>query len=388
MNLFIKIYILLCLALIIFDLAFLIFKTIKYLEFYSGNSRLKSKICSEITLHRETGSFTPGFTEELSRMLTRTKNLITLHSELERNQDMANLFRPIIFEQIGIYLQKSDYEQAFYAYVVSSFDYSNAPLPPEFASHFVTFLDSKSLYTFSNTMNAIFCFGQMNILLFAIDKANERGTFYHKKLLTDGLLASRVDQAQMVNELTKRFYQYSSHIQECLIDVFRMGKGDSSTLCIELMTSRSSDEQVRYSAMRYFSKQPTPLSREYFLSILKTNDADWIEHMLAIQALNCYRDAEVYQMIKSKATSHHWYVRTNALEYLHSLEISREEISEILGTHDRYASEALLYQYRDDHEMTLFIINTIQNSLLPFGLVYYYPTNRSSKSLELSFIPI
>ena len=360
MNLFIKIYILLCVALVLFDLAFLAVKNIRNLEFYPRNSLLEQRIRKEINLRRETGAFSPNFTADLSRILVRTKNLITLQSELENNPDAANWFRPIVFDQISVYQQKSDYEQAFFTYVVSRFDYTDEPLPREFASRFLTFLDSKSLYTFSNSMNAIYRFGQMNLILLAIDKADERGRFYHKKLLTDGLLASRVDQLELTEELKMRFSRYSTHMQECLLDVFRMGPGDASGLCMKLMTTQDCDEQIRYSAMRYFSKHPTEASRKYFLAILHDQKAAWIEHMLAIQSLSCYHDAEVYQIIKSKATSRHWYVRTNALEYLHRQGISREEIYEILQTQDRYASEALLYQYRDDHEMTMFIIRSIQ----------------------------
>lgn len=360
MNLLIKIYILLCVALILFDLAFLFAKSTGSQEFYHQNPKLAQKIRTEITLRRKTGAFSPGFTAELSRMLTRTKNLITLQAELEQAPDAVNWFRTMIFERIDAYQQKSDYEQAFYAYVISCFDYTDKPLPHEFANRFLTFLDSKSLYTFSNTMNAIYRFGQMNLILLAMDKADERGRFYHKKLLTDGLLASKVDQAELTAELVRRFYQYSPHIQESLLDVFRMGQGDATKLCMELMLCRDCDEQLRYSAMRYFIKHPIESSRRYFLEILQDEKAAWVEQMLAIQALSCYQDGEVYQAIKSKVTSRHWYVRTNALEYLHKQEISREEVTEILQARDRYASEALLYQYRDNQEMTLFIIHAIQ----------------------------
>ena len=360
MNLFIKIYILLCVALVLFDLAFLAVKNIRNLEFYPRNSRLEQRIRNEIRLRRETGAFSSNFAVDLSRSLGRTKNLITLQSELEKEPDAANWFRPIVFDQINVYQQKSDYEQAFFTYVVSCFDYTNEPLSREFASRFLTFLDSRSLYTFSNTMNAIYRFGQMNLILLAIDKADERGRFYHKKLLTDGLLASKVDQLALSEELKKRFSRYSTHMQECLLDVLRMGPGDASELCMKLITTKDCDEQLRYSAMRYFSKHPTTASREYFLAILHDQKAAWVEHMLAIQSLSCYQDMEVYEIIKSKATSRHWYVRTNALEYLHRQGISREEIYEILQTQDRYAGEALLYQYRDDHDMTMFIIRSIQ----------------------------
>ena len=360
MNLFIKIYILLCVALILFDLVFLVVKNIKTYEFYPRNSQFEDRIRAEIALHRETNSFSKGFFRDLPQLLSKTKNLVTLQSELEKTPEASPWFRSAVFDQINTYQKKSDYEQAFYTYVISRFDYSNAPVPPSFADRFMSFLDSKSLYTFSNTMNAIYRFGHVNLILLGIEKTDERGRFYHKKLLTDGILASQVDQAELVEKLVDRFHWYSSHMQECLLDIFRMGRGDAADLCMELMLNTNLDDQIRYSAMRYFIKHPNDPSREFFLSILKNENAAWVEQMLAIQCLANYRDEDIYQSIKSKATSRHWYVRTNAVEYLFRQGISREEITEILQTQDKYASEALLYQYRDDHDMTMFMIRTIQ----------------------------
>lgn len=360
MNLFIKIYILLCVALIVFDLAFLAVKNIRSYEYYPRNKKLEKKIRDEIVLHREFGSFSPNFLSDLNKLLSKTKNLITLHSELERAPYAKAWFRSVIFAQIDSYIKKSDYEQAFYTYIVSIFDYNDEPIPPHFANQFVKFLDSNSLYTFSNTMNALYRFGQVNLILLGLDKVNERGKFYHKKLLTDGILGSQVDQIALTEHLVERFYRYSPHVQDCLLDIFRMGKGDASALCMSLMTNTETAEQVRYSAMRYFIKHPDNFSRGFFLHILKNPNAAWVEQMLSIQALGPYSDDESYQLVKSKATSRHWYVRTNAVEYLHRHGMTREEIADILQSQDRYAGEALLYQYRDDHEMTLYIIRKIQ----------------------------
>ena len=360
MNLFIKIYILLCVALIAFDLAFLAVKNIRNYEFYPRNKKLEKRIRDEIVLRREFGSFSPNFLRDMNRLLSKTQNLITLHSELERAPYAKEWFRPVVLAQIDSYIEKSDYEQAFYTYMVSIFDYSEEQITPNFANQFITFLDSNSLYTFSNTMNALYRFGQVNLILLGIDKVNDRGKFYHKKLLTDGILASKVDQIELTKHLVERFFRYSPHVQDCLLDIFRMGKGDAFALCMSLMTNTEITEQVRYSAMRYFIKHPDDLSRSFFVNKLKDANIPWVEQMLSIQAMGVYDDKEAYQLIKSKATSSHWYVRTNAVEYLHHHGISREEIAEILQTQDRYAGEALLYQYRNDHEMTLYIIRTIQ----------------------------
>ncbi len=360
MTLFIQFYIILCVALVLFDLGFLAVKNFKNYELYPRNTEFEAQLRREIAQRRETGSFSPDFEKKYPSMLAKTKNLITLQTVLEEMSDAVDWFRPSIYDQIDTYLKKTDYEQAYYTYIISTLDYTNDPISPEYAERFMTFLDSKSLYTFSNTMNALYRFGQVNLMLLAIDKADERGKFYHKKLLTDGILSSRVDQNELTDALTARFTQYSPHMQDCLLDIFRMGRGDASELCMKLMCSEETDEQVRYSAMRYFAKHPNEEARVFFLNILNDGQTGWVDQMLAVQALSRYSDREVYEAVKSKATSYHWHVRTNAVEYLHRQGISREEITDILRTQDKYAGEALLYQYRDDHEMTLFMIQTIQ----------------------------
>lgn len=360
MNLFIQFYIILCVALIVFDLVFLAVKNFKNYELYPRNTDFEAQLRKEIDLRRETGAFSEEFEKKYPAMLAKTKNLITLQTVLEEMKDAADWFRPAIYDQIDVYLKKTDYEQAYYTYIISSLDFANEPVPSEFAERFIAFLDSKSLYTFSNTMNAFYRFGQVNLTLLAIDKADERGKFYHKKLLTDGILASRTDQQELIEALTARFHQYSPHMQDCLLDIFRMGNGDASELCLELMCGKDTDEQVRYSAMRYFAKHPNEEARSFFLEILRDDQIGWVDQMLAVQALSRYSDREIYDAIKAKATSYHWHVRTNAVEYLHRQGISRDVLTDILRTQDKYAGEALLYQYRDDHEMTLFIIQTIQ----------------------------
>lgn len=360
MNLFIQIYIILCVALLAFDLVFLAVKNLRNYEFYPRNTDLEKRIQKEIALRRENGAFSDNFSKALPQLLTKTKNLITLQTELEKDPEASKWFRTVIFEQIEIYRKKTDYEQAYYTYVISTFDYGEESVPPAFAERFMEFLNSNSLYTFSNTMNALYRFGEVNLIINAIDKADERGKFYHKKLLLDGILASNVDHTELSRQLLARFHRYSSHMQDCLLDIFRMGTGEAADLCMELINNPKTEEQVRYSAMRYFIKHPSDSSREHFLEILKNENAPWLEQMLAIQALSKYNDVEIYQAIKRKATSYHWHVRTNAVEYLHRQGISQEELAEILSTQDRYAGEALLYQYRDDVDMTQFIIRTIQ----------------------------
>lgn len=361
MNTVIEIYMIVCVLLLLFNITFLVIKNYRNREFYPKNKELERQLRDEIALRRQTGAFTQDFEDGLGHKLGKIRNLITLMDVLKTEQDAAEWFRPLIFGQIEAYQKKNDYEQAYYTYVASTFDYEKEPVPSGFAAMFMSFLDSDSLYTFANAMDALYRFGETNLLVTALDKVDQRQGFYHKKLLVDGLLSSRADFGELNAALVKRFSQYTPFLQECLLDFFRMNGYDISDLCMRIVEGGGqSSSEVRYSAMRYFSKHPTGQSDAFFLSVLEREDSPWVEQMLAIQALeDCSRDG-IRDAVLKKVTSPNWYVRTNAVSYLYRLGLSREQIYDILYLRDKYADNALLYQYRDDKEMSRYIMDTIQ----------------------------
>lgn len=361
MNIIIEIYLIVCVLLLLFDILFLVMKNYRNREFYPKNTDLAERVRGEIQNRRQAGAFTQGFEEELGKQLGKIRNLITLVDVLEADPDAASWFRPVLFAQIEEYQKKSDYEQAYYAYVISRFDYERAPVPPEFAAKFMAFLDSKSLYTFANAMDALYRFGKTNLLLAALDKVDERQGFYHQKLLVDGLLASRADFQELNPALVRAFDQYTPFMQECLLNFFRMSGCDVSDLCLRLIRNGDgTDMEVRYGAMRYFTKYPSAQSQTLFRNILEKQESSWMDQMLAIQGLENSEDAAAKEAVLKKVTSPNWYVRTKAVACLHHWGLTKEQIFDILYLRDKYADNALLYQYRNEKELSHYIIDTIE----------------------------
>lgn len=365
MNLFIEFYIVICVLLLLFDIVFLLFKNVRKDIFYLPNFAFQSALRRQIKLRRETGAFSPKFEQEAYRQIANTKGLLTLQNEMEQDEEVKAWFRPIVMSRVDDYLKKPVYEQAYYTYLLSTFDYRADPVPPQFSQKFMGFLDSASLYTFSNAMMAIYQFGETHLLIQAVDKVNERDGFYHKKLFVDGLLASKADFSDLSPKLAARFSRYTPHTQDCLLDFFRMSGYDASPLCMELILAPDTDPEVRYSAMRYFGKYPTEQSRAYFLDVLRDGPDNWLPLMLAIQGLARYQDEEVRQAVYSRITSRHWFVRSNAVDVLHRMGLSRQDVADILALHDKYTNETLLYQYRDDPDMSRYILDAIQSEQAP-----------------------
>lgn len=360
MNLVIQIYMFMCVILLVFDIAFLLTKNITKIKFLESDSKFEKTVRKEIENIQNGEEFSVDFVNTLSKKLSKTKNLVVLQNIMNEYPESKERFKPTLLGLVDTYKQKSDYDQAFYIYVVSTLGYADS-VSSDFALQFMSFLDSKSLYTFSNTMDALYAFSDVNLLISAIDKVNEREGFYHKKLLVDGLLSSDVDKQIFVKKLIDRFNSYSIHTKEALLDYFRMTGVDVSGFCMALLSGKSVENEICYACMRYFIKHSDSNSKNYFINTLKTESTDWIKQMLAIQGLKKYNDSEVELLIKNKITDRNWYVRINALEYLVENGLDDDELSDILKMNDKYAIETLLYLFKDDEAKSSLISDVLNN---------------------------
>ncbi len=361
MNIIVQIYMTVCVILLLFDIVFLIVKNARNQRFYPKMPKFEDQIRQEIEQKRKSGNFSDGYQEKIGKQIEKTKCLLALQSVLDEKTYARGWFRDIIYSVLEKYQKKSDYEQAYYAYVISTLGYEEVKVPSSFASEFMLFLKSKSLYTFSNTMTAVYEFGDINLLMNAIDAVDERAGFYHKKLFVDGLLTAKVDKKQLAERLMQAYEKYSNFTKECLLEYFRFAGDSAADFCMKIIRSDPKDQEIKYAAIRFFLKYPTDESNEMFSQILKSeHEQNWVDEMLAIQGLSHCKDEEVRRLIKSKITSRNWYVRVNAANYLKNNGMDRKEIAEIIEQKDRYTNETMLYQYREDPEMSAYIEELIK----------------------------
>lgn len=355
MTIIIELYIIICMALLLFNLAFLVIKNSRTHALYPKNTAFEASIRFALEYWQVYGTLPGEFCHSLHHKLHRIRNLITLVNVMQENESRKSLFAPYIFALIDDYSEKKASEKAYYAYVVSLLDYDETKIPLGFSGKFIEFLSSKSLYVFSNTMNALYHFGQPHLLSQALDAVDQRGAFYHKKLLIDGLLSARVDYSVFNPMVLERFDRYHPYLQESLLDFFRMNNWDVSALCMRLMQDPKTDPQVRYTAMRYFAKFPCEDSDAFFLRVLQASNSPWLEQMLAIQGLAHNSSLQVRIAIEAKITSSDWYVRLNAAEYMQQHHLTQQDIDDILSLQDRYSTEILRYCCRNDKELTNYI---------------------------------
>ena len=64
--------------------------------------------------------------------------------------------------------------------------------------------------------------------------------------------------------------------------------------------------------------------------------------------------------MRRKISSRSWHVRINAIEYFYQKGMDRKELQDILELRDKYTNEALLYQFRNDPEISAYFMELIR----------------------------
>ena len=361
MRIILGVCIFICIMLFLFNIFFILIKNTKKNRMFSSDKSIEEKFVLAIQNYDSKMGLDKETKEYLSKKIEKTKNLIELMDVFEKNRDtvpdeLEKEIREMILEKEEIYVKSKEIEKAYYPYVLSLFDYSDREFTRYEKSNIVDFLDCESLYTFVNTMELVYKISDLELLEMAMEEVNASEIFYHKKLLIDGLMKYKGDEKELRNSIEKNFFSYKDEIQEALVDFCRMKKLGVNSLCMEILNKENDIyPEVRYAAMRYFISNRSEDSKYYFIMLLQKENLYWVEKMLSIQVLYKYNDNIVYDLIKDCVTDKNWYVRNAAIKYIHGKNIDQDEIFSILDRRDKYANEELLYEYREDKNISDYI---------------------------------
>lgn len=364
MYIIIEFYIVFSILLLLFNLFFVLTKNIRLKRLNQRKKKSKEILEVEFERFHPRELLSPAFIRFLENNTGRTKNLLLLEKEMKKRRlyrkEIKEAIKPYIFQKMEHYRHKSDSEQAYYAYFLTLFDYEKDEANERNYKKILSYLDSKSFYVFSNTMDAIYRFRDPYILIAALRKVDEREGFYHIKLLSDGLLNFDCCLVRLTDLMLREFYNFRPNIQLALMNYFRLKEIDVSDFALNILKQEEVDDEVYYAAMRYFARFPRKEAKEIFIKILEDEENYWILELLAIQGLEAYDEEEVRRLIRKKVTSKNWEVRTSAIHYLYNHHLRKDEILEVLSYEDRFATEQLYYYYEDDEKFAPLILERLE----------------------------
>lgn len=216
------------------------------------------------------------------------------------------------------YSGKGRIEAAYFPYIVKKYRLISNRTFPSITGILLSLLDEPGIYCRENVMQALYTTGDSDCVVEALKRIDRSGLFYHGKLITDGLL---------------NFIRFSSP--------------DYCEYVFTILQNENEDDELRYSAIRYFAKYRYDGAYETLCRLSSVKDVDkWQYAAISSSALATYPGEKTVELLKHNLTCGNWYVRYNSADSLEKLGIPYPELADVLDGEDRFAAEMLQYKLK------------------------------------------
>ena len=146
--------------------------------------------------------------------------------------------------------------------------------------------------------------------------------------------------------LLDRLSEYSVDMQVNILNYLRFSSGAHCERIFALLTDEKTDDEVKFSCIRYFGKYR--YMKAYFvLADFAKNEKGLKKEfcLVSLTALRNYPGEDTLALLRENLRSPNWYIRYNAAESLNALGVDYGEFVDIFDGKDRFSREILQFQF-------------------------------------------
>ncbi len=292
----------------------------------------------------------------LIKRLRKAGNLVAFDKALEEfyieNRKMAEMYiksihRVILFLSTH-YLKKESIQSAFFLSFINKYKVTSLFCPDYFTEIIMEYFKKPSVYCNLNAMEALYLSGQTQSVIQGLKILNVKESHFHSKLIVRGLRMFKGNAGNLAKELISEFDFFSVLFKTAIVDYLSSLDCKCDEFVFSLLTNPKEDNEIRYSAIRYFGRHIYNPAYPVLCDMASNLDTSvWVYTSQSISTLSKYPGEKTVNILKAALYSANWYVRYNAAEALEKLGITYNELSEIINGNDRYAREIITY--RSEH---------------------------------------
>lgn len=351
-DIILVIYIIICVLMIIFNTAFLLYLRYKDYLFRSKKEKLRQIIKDQIALVKISDKIDVHKQEYLFRKFTKIRFLKAFHEVIKEESLKDNeiafkylkLCKPL-FEYLLIeFNNRENSKKAYLAFLISEFKLCDESSYDFIVSAMISYTMNKSIYVRQNALHALYTSNNSEAILTAMLRMQEQNIKHNNKLISDGLLLFHGDRAKLAALLWDEFDRFDMNIRIAVINFIKVSTLDYCEEFFSLLINKYTHKEIKLAIIRYFGKMTYAPAGDYLVELMRHETPEWEYRAIAATALAKYKNKEVVDVLKESLKSNNWYVRFNASESLVALDVGYMELVDIYNGPDRYAREILEYK--------------------------------------------
>lgn len=255
--------------------------------------------------------------------------------------DLSSVFVFLTFK----YNEKEQIQAAYFPYIIKKYHVFKGSGIPIVLDSLMELVKEENMYCRENALQALYSIGDAGSVIEALKLLDRAENFHHGKMITDGLLCFSGPVDELNRQLWENFDAFSGALKQAILDYFRFSSGKHCEKMLQIMTDGGENQELRFSAIRYFAKYHYEPALAHLYSLATDDAFIWEYRAIAASALGNYPAAQTEMLLKEILCDPNWYVRYNAADSLERLGVHYEEMIDIFEGRDRYAAEMLRYRF-------------------------------------------
>ncbi len=250
-----------------------------------------------------------------------------------------------VFEYLSKrYMTKDTIKIAYFPYILYKYNILKHHESKKQIDALFELLRSVNVYCRENTIKAIYTMQNPDMVASALKVMDKNLSFHHPKLICDGLLNYKGDKSILKEKLFESFDEYSVQMKLNILNYFRFGNIRCDTEMFEMLQNEKENNELRFSAIRYFEKFPNDDAKPVLQKIAENlENRTWEYQAIATSALKSYPDDVTFRILVKNLSSSNWHVRHNSAVSCEKLGYSYYDLISVFDGNDRYAREMMRY---------------------------------------------
>lgn len=350
-NKVIYLYILICIALLLYNMFFIFYSKRQNKKYYEYEAMWKKIVKKQLIIIKHGGSVEQKHKDLLESRLMNMNKLIsyshvleTFRNEGENIEDYLKEVYTVIQSLAYKYKKKEVSDRAFFVFFISNNPPCDGKEYNTLMSILISYLDDSNIYYRENILKALYALGNTQAVVNAFQIINARRWFHHPKLLSDGLITFKGDKEKLAEALWDNYKIWEENIVISIIKFITLSSYQFNERLYLKLKSEETGLEVKIAIIRYFKRHEYEPVHSLLINYLSGEDS--IEEnikIVAASALENYSGEKTITALKEALKDSNWYVRYNAALSLKKLNLDIDKYKDIIEGNDVYAKEMFNY---------------------------------------------
>lgn len=351
-EIMIYVYIAICISMILYNIIYVFILKHRESALDSNSEKFEKIINSELERIRNGGYVSQKHKDYLCKRLDKTAGITAFDKALEiiykNDPDCTEKYLVetfSVFEYLTHrYINKDTVKIAYFPYILNKYNILRHYESERLTDVLLELLRSVNVYCRENTIKAIYSMQKPELVVSALKIIDTNLSFHHPKLICDGLMTYKGDRNVLKDCLFEEFSVFSVQMKVNILNFFRFGNVRCDRQMLELLKDEREDNEIRFSAIRYFEKFPNDDARPVLQSIAENLEGRiWEFQAIATSALKSYPDDVTFRILVKNLSNSNWHVRQNSAVSCEKLGYTYHDLINVFDGDDRYAREMMRY---------------------------------------------